>query len=125
MCQAITEELRGIDLSDQRLNERSRMLLKALAADPSANTNTACTGWSETRAAYRPFDNENVEPEKIFQPHPARHGVGPRVSGPAVRGRVREGGVEVGLANRREGTPAEAIAQIGRIHSGVGAIRRL
>lgn len=69
MCQKIAGELQGIDLGDKRLNERSQMLLETLAADPSASINAACNGWPETRAAYRLFDNENVEPEKILQPH--------------------------------------------------------
>lgn len=29
----------------------------------------ACGGWAETKAAYRFFDNEKVEPEKIDESH--------------------------------------------------------
>lgn len=69
MCGPVVEELRGIDLGDERLNARSGRLLEALAADPAASINAACDGWAETQAAYRLFDNERVEPEKILRPH--------------------------------------------------------
>lgn len=69
MCQGITGELEAIDLGDKRLDKRSRILLERLAADPPASINAACGGWSETQAAYRFFDNDQVEPEKILQPH--------------------------------------------------------
>lgn len=69
MCQEIREELEGIDLGDKRLNERSCRVLESLAADPAASINAACDGWAETQAAYRLFDNENVVPEKILEPH--------------------------------------------------------
>lgn len=69
MCQGIVNELEGIHLGDERLNQRSRIVIERLAADPSASINAACDGWSETQAAYRFFDNDQVDPEKILQPH--------------------------------------------------------
>ena len=65
----IGTELHGIDLGDERLNRRSRKVLEALAANPQASVNASCSGWSETLAAYRFFDNPAVEPEKILAPH--------------------------------------------------------
>jgi len=69
MCEGISAELEGIDLGDDRLNQRSKRIIEAFAADPQASVNAACDGWSETIAAYRFFDNEAIEPERILQPH--------------------------------------------------------
>src|SRR5690606_1343384 len=69
MCQGIAEELRKVDLGDDRLNKRARKLLERLSIDPSASINMASQGWAETQAAYRFFQNENVQPEKLLDPH--------------------------------------------------------
>lgn len=69
MCEGITSEFKGIDLGDKRLNNRSAIVIEALAADPAASVNAAISGWSDTVAAYRFFDNPSVTPEKILQPH--------------------------------------------------------
>ncbi len=45
------------------------LVIEALAADPEASINAAAHGWTETKAAYRFFDNPNVEPDKTLQPH--------------------------------------------------------
>ena len=68
MCEGIVEELRGIDLGDPRWNERSTLVLEALAAHPEARVNAACDGWSDTLAAYRLFNNDSVTPEQILRP---------------------------------------------------------
>ncbi len=36
MCEGIVAELVGIDLGDKRLNDRSKLMIEALAADPQA-----------------------------------------------------------------------------------------
>lgn len=82
MCGPVAEELRGINLGDKRLNDRSQSLLETLAADPAASINAACGGWAETQAAYRLFDNERVEPEKILRPH--REATERRIAGQSV-----------------------------------------
>jgi hypothetical protein len=69
MTTGIEHELESIQLGDQRLNNRARSLLKTLAADSQNPINAACSGWSESKAAYRFFDNDNVEPLKILQAH--------------------------------------------------------
>ena len=69
MGDGIAEELKGIDLGDERLNQRGARILETLGADPAASVNAACGGWSETIAAYRFFDNPAVEPDRILQPH--------------------------------------------------------
>jgi hypothetical protein len=54
------EELKGIDLGDRRLDKRAIALLDTLSAKPTASIPSACSGWSETIAAYRFFDNDDV-----------------------------------------------------------------
>jgi len=65
----IEHEFRNIQLGDKRLNSRAQELLAALAVSPQASINEACGGWDETKAAYRFFDNSNVEPESILNAH--------------------------------------------------------
>lgn len=69
MCTGIGAELAGVDLGDQRLNRRSVKVIEALAANPEASVNGAASGWGDTLAAYRLFDNPAVTPEKILEPH--------------------------------------------------------
>ncbi len=69
MCEGISSELEGVNLGDKRLNERSKIIIETLTADPQASINAACDGWAETQAAYRFFDNGNVTSEKILDPH--------------------------------------------------------
>ncbi len=69
MCDGIALELDGIDLGDKRLNERSRIIIETLGANPEASCNSAIDGWSDTLAAYRFFDNKSVQPEAILNPH--------------------------------------------------------
>ena len=63
------EELRGIDLGDERLNKRSVKLLETLGEKPTASIPHACNGWAETQAAYRFFAQDNIEWEDILSPH--------------------------------------------------------
>jgi len=65
----IEEELAGIDLNDQRLNRRSKLLLDRFAAAARASIPAACHGWSETQAAYRFFDNDQVTGAEILAAH--------------------------------------------------------
>ncbi|QDV57968.1 IS4 family transposase [Rosistilla oblonga] len=66
---SIAYEFQDIQLGDKRLNDRAEALLASLAANPSASINEACSGWDETKAAYRLFDNPNVDPEAILGAH--------------------------------------------------------
>jgi len=63
------EELKTIDLGDKRLNTRAVNLLKALGQNPDESIPSSCSGWGETKAAYRFFENENITAEKILAPH--------------------------------------------------------
>ena len=71
MADGIAAELDGVDLGDERLNKRSKVLLECLAANPEASINGACDGWGDTQAAYRFFDNDAVTPEQLLEPHSA------------------------------------------------------
>jgi hypothetical protein len=65
----IEEELMDVDFGDRRLSQRCKLLLGRLAADPQASINGACQGWAESVAAYRFFDNEAVDEQKVLAPH--------------------------------------------------------
>lgn len=69
MSEGIADELEGISLGDERLNQRSLKVIEALAADPTASINAATNGWADTQAAYRLFNNRKVSPEQILKPH--------------------------------------------------------
>lgn len=65
----ISQEFSGIDLGDVRLNKRLEKLGQKLFEKPLAAINEACGGWSDTKAAYRLFDNEKVGPSKLLEVH--------------------------------------------------------
>jgi hypothetical protein len=65
----IADELKTVDLGDERLDRRFEIVLERLAARPSVSIPAACKGLAETQAAYRFFDNERVEARKVLQPH--------------------------------------------------------
>jgi hypothetical protein len=62
-------EMKTVSLGDERLNKRLISLLDTLGNHPQDSIPVACGGWSETKAAYRFFDNEHVNAEKILLPH--------------------------------------------------------
>jgi hypothetical protein len=65
----IEEELGSIDLGDERLDRRGKVLLERFATQPGASIPGACHGWDETQAAYRFFDNPKVDGQKVLLPH--------------------------------------------------------
>lgn len=65
----VREETKTADLGDKRLNVRLNNLLEMLGNNPSKSIPATLNGWSETKAAYRFFDNDLVTAEKILQPH--------------------------------------------------------
>ncbi|WP_197370831.1 IS4 family transposase (plasmid) [Ralstonia pseudosolanacearum] len=62
-------EFADLDLGDAHLNKRARTLMERMSAKPTAGVPQACRGWGETIAAYRFFDNDEVEWSAILQPH--------------------------------------------------------
>jgi Transposase DNA-binding/Transposase Tn5 dimerisation domain len=65
----IDEELKTLDLGDDRLNQRQKTILDRFAAQPSASIPGACRGWAETQAAYRFFAHPRVTAEEVLHPH--------------------------------------------------------
>jgi Transposase DNA-binding/Transposase Tn5 dimerisation domain len=65
----IDQELATLDLGDDRLHARQKLLLDRFAADPSASIPGACRGWAETHGAYRFFAHPRVTPEEVLRPH--------------------------------------------------------
>jgi hypothetical protein len=65
----IAEEFAGMDLGDERLNKRAKLLVERLSDKPSASIPMACNGWSETLAAYRFLGNGDVQWQAIMAPH--------------------------------------------------------
>ncbi len=63
------KEMENINLGDKRLDVRVIKLLTSLGDNPTETIPVACQGWSETKAAYRFFDNAKITSEKILAPH--------------------------------------------------------
>lgn len=56
-------------LGDKRLTKRLVKLADSLANMPESSINQACSSWSEVKAAYRFFQNDNVDAAKILASH--------------------------------------------------------
>ena len=65
----VEHELQTVNLADERLNKRYRLLLDRLSDKPTLSIPAACNGWAETLAAYRFFDNERIESVQLLKPH--------------------------------------------------------
>jgi hypothetical protein len=69
MTATLKDEVRDADLGDQRLNRRLGKIIEQLGASPTLSIPAATDSRAEMEAAYRFFDNEDVTPQKILQPH--------------------------------------------------------
>ena len=65
----VQEERKAAQLGDSRLNKRFGNLLEMLMRKPEESIPSVSRNWSETKAAYRFFDNKEVTWERILQPH--------------------------------------------------------
>ena len=65
----LAKEFEGVKLGDERLNKRCQEVVKAIGVYPDKSIPQACGDWGSTKAAYRFFDNENVEREILMEPH--------------------------------------------------------
>ncbi len=63
------EEFAEVNLGDPRLDRRLLSVSAALAAQPQMPINQACQDWAATKAAYRLFENEKMQPSLIVSPH--------------------------------------------------------
>lgn len=66
------QEFEHINLGDKRLNTRLKKLAQDLSEAPEAPINQASKDWAATKAAYRFFQNEQVTPQQILNPHQAQ-----------------------------------------------------
>ncbi len=66
---SLGEEIKGIDLGDQRRNRRACAVIEQLGRQPRNSIPSAIGGWSETRSAYNLFSNQQVTAQKILEPH--------------------------------------------------------
>jgi hypothetical protein len=66
------EEFESVDLGDTRRTARLIKLCGRLAEMPESSINQACGEWAETKAAYRFFQNDNVEVPNILAAHRAK-----------------------------------------------------
>jgi len=62
-------EFETIDLGDARLNQRLMKISQCFLNSPESPINQACGEWGGTKAAYRFFDNDNVNYQDIVQAH--------------------------------------------------------
>ena len=65
----LSEELSDLDLGDARLDKRACTLIETLGQRPDKSIPAACSGWKETKAAYRLLDSEKVTAQKLLEPH--------------------------------------------------------
>lgn len=63
------DEFRKIDLGDKRLDSRLIKLCDSFSEAPESPINQACADWAETKAAYRFFQNKNVDVDQILSAH--------------------------------------------------------
>lgn len=63
------KEFAQAELQDERLNRRVQELAVSLGQQPNAPINQACEEWPDTKAAYRFFDNDEVTPARVLEPH--------------------------------------------------------
>jgi hypothetical protein len=62
-------ELRHANLGDKRLNRRLVRVVETLSAQPTASVPQACGNWTDTKAVYRFWDDDQVTPEAILDSH--------------------------------------------------------
>jgi len=62
-------EFEEVDLGDKRLDARLVKLCESFSDAPESPINQACADWTETKAAYRFFQNQNVDIGQIIAAH--------------------------------------------------------
>ena len=62
-------EFETIDLGDERRNKRAIRLVERLSAQPMASVPQTCGDWADTEAAYRFFNNEEIDWRAILGAH--------------------------------------------------------
>lgn len=65
----IVREVQTACFGDERLDQRFAVLLDRFSEKPSLSIPAACKGLAEITSAYRFFDNDRVDADKVLQPH--------------------------------------------------------
>lgn len=65
-------EFSRVNFGDKRLNSRLIKLTDSFANSPEKSINQACEGWSQTKAAYRFFQNDAISESEILASHVAK-----------------------------------------------------
>jgi hypothetical protein len=63
------EEFKGIELGDERLYKRLMRVTEDLSSHPQFPINQASEDWHAAKAAYRLFENDKLNAQKILEPH--------------------------------------------------------
>lgn len=66
------QEFDDVNLGDKRLNARLIKICDRFSESPESPINQACEDWAETKAAYRFFQNDNIESQEIIKTHKAK-----------------------------------------------------
>lgn len=65
----VVKETQWANFKDKRLTVRLGHILEMLSRKPAESIPATSNGWSETKAAYRFFDNDAVTADRILKPH--------------------------------------------------------
>jgi len=65
----VVEETRSANFGDVRLNKRFGEILNSFGSSPNKSIPGSMKSWTETIAAYRFLNNEDVDSNKILSPH--------------------------------------------------------
>jgi len=65
----LSSELEDICFGDKRIDERSKTILDSFYEGINSGLTSSCGGKAEIKAAYRFFDNDAVDHNKILEPH--------------------------------------------------------
>jgi hypothetical protein len=68
----VNAEFNGIDCSDKRLTKRFIKVAQSMMDSPDSNIHQAMGNWSDSKAAFRLFDNNKLEYDEILKPHAQR-----------------------------------------------------
>src|SRR5579864_3847515 len=65
----VAREFAGVELGDKRLRLRAQIIMTQFSQQPTASIPQACGRWGDIKAAYRFFDNDSVQPERLLAAH--------------------------------------------------------
>ena len=65
----VESEFGNCDFGDQRLNRRVMKIARSMIENPGGSINAQNLSWSETKAAYRFFQNAKTDFQKVTAPH--------------------------------------------------------